>query len=286
MLLACWLLSFLASAHGHQAQLSETVGSLHRKMLPVLNTKSGLRPWVDIDTPEDKQIHFSSRGEAWELVMSDEFSNTNRSFQPGDDPMWTSLEKPDGVNGALELYSHNMSSVVCEESEGSADNLCYLQIKIVDEVNNVSVYNLYTNPPGYENTTFVRKLRQLIGWSSFHILCRLTVDRSSIGRRCCNRGTSSASRVDCLRFAFSYQPQLVRNPRTQTWVRVTTLVPKRSCSIQHGQVFGPWAILAAPFSAPPRIVCGHSRTMNATMRCLIPPKTSASALVIRILARG
>ncbi|KAI9997419.1 hypothetical protein PInf_001224 [Phytophthora infestans] len=40
---------------------------------------------------------------------SDEFNVANRSFRAGDDHIWTPLEKPDGVNGALELYSHNMT---------------------------------------------------------------------------------------------------------------------------------------------------------------------------------
>ncbi|GAB9477368.1 Beta-glucan synthesis-associated protein, partial [Globisporangium polare] len=65
-------------------------------------TKSGIRTWVDSETPDDRQVYVSSRGDNWELVMSDEFNTPNRSFKPGEDHMWTSLEKPDGVNAALE----------------------------------------------------------------------------------------------------------------------------------------------------------------------------------------
>lgn len=64
-------------------------------------TRSGIKPWVDPDTPKDRQVCISSRGRRWDLVMSDEFNVANRSFRPGNDHMWTSLEKPDGVNGAL-----------------------------------------------------------------------------------------------------------------------------------------------------------------------------------------
>ncbi|GAB9477369.1 Beta-glucan synthesis-associated protein, partial [Globisporangium polare] len=65
-------------------------------------TKSGIRTWVDSETPDDRQMYVSSRGDKWELVMSDEFNTPDRSFKPGEDHMWTSLEKPDGVNAALE----------------------------------------------------------------------------------------------------------------------------------------------------------------------------------------
>ncbi|KAL3656712.1 hypothetical protein V7S43_018376 [Phytophthora oleae] len=73
-------------------------------------TRSDIKTWVDPATPHDRHTYTSSRGRHWDLVMSDEFNVANRSFRPGDDHIWTSLEKPDGVNGALELYSHNMTS--------------------------------------------------------------------------------------------------------------------------------------------------------------------------------
>src|SRR5687768_14647172 len=73
-------------------------------------TKSGIATWVDPATPADRQSYMSTRGEQWDLVMSDEFNTPGRSFKPGDDHMWTSIDKPDGVNAALEVYSHNMTS--------------------------------------------------------------------------------------------------------------------------------------------------------------------------------
>ncbi|KAJ0396044.1 hypothetical protein P43SY_008318 [Pythium insidiosum] len=114
---------------------------------------SGLQPWIDPDTPEDRQSYVSSRGELWELVMSDEFSNTARNFTPGGDHMWTSLEKPDGVNGAVEVYSHNMTYIECEES-ADGDEVCYLAIKVIDEESTIRVYNMYSRPPSFQYSKF------------------------------------------------------------------------------------------------------------------------------------
>jgi hypothetical protein len=117
-------------------------------------TTSGIKTWIDPFTPQAKQEYFSSRGNKWELVMSDELNNPTRNFRPGKDHLWTSLEKPDGVNAALQIYSHNMSSIECDQTDD--DNVCYLQIKVMDEVNVVQVFNMYQNPPGFQNSTFVR----------------------------------------------------------------------------------------------------------------------------------
>ncbi|GAB9477933.1 Beta-glucan synthesis-associated protein, partial [Globisporangium polare] len=78
-------------------------------------TRSGIRTWVDPETPQDRQVYVSSRDDNWELVMSDEFNTPDRSFKPGEDHMWTSISKPDGVNAALEVYSHNMTSTQCDD---------------------------------------------------------------------------------------------------------------------------------------------------------------------------
>uniref|UniRef100_H3GJH7 GH16 domain-containing protein n=2 Tax=Phytophthora ramorum TaxID=164328 RepID=H3GJH7_PHYRM len=125
-------------------------------------TKSGIAIWADPDTPEDRQSFVSSRGRKWDLVMSDEFNQKNRSFRPGDDHMWTSLEKPDGVNGALELYSHNMTSTKCDD-----DGTCYFYIEIRDEVNVIHVYNMYTHPPGYQDAYFYYRAAMVQSWNKF-----------------------------------------------------------------------------------------------------------------------
>ncbi|EEY70233.1 uncharacterized protein PITG_19524 [Phytophthora infestans T30-4] len=80
---------------------------------------------------------------------SDEFNVANRSFRAGDDHIWTPLEKPDGVNGALELYSHNMTPTKCDD-----DGTCCFFIKTVDEVNSSHVYNMYTHLPSFTDVNF------------------------------------------------------------------------------------------------------------------------------------
>ncbi|OWZ07331.1 Beta-glucan synthesis-associated protein, partial [Phytophthora megakarya] len=125
-------------------------------------TRSGINIWVDPATPSDRQTYTSSRGRKWDLVMSDEFNVANRSFRPGDDHIWTSLEKPDGVNGALELYSHNMTSTKCDD-----DGTCYFFIKSVDEVTVIHVYNMYTHPPGYIDANFFYRSAMVQSWNKF-----------------------------------------------------------------------------------------------------------------------
>ncbi|GMF26284.1 unnamed protein product [Phytophthora lilii] len=121
--------------------------------------KSGLKAWVDPATPECARQITTSRGEQWELVMSDEFNTANR---PGDDHLWTSIEKPDGVNGALEVYSHNMTSTKCD-----SDGTCYFYIEAIDEVTELTVYNAYLNPPDYENVSFFYRAGMVQSWNKF-----------------------------------------------------------------------------------------------------------------------
>ncbi|KAG3120885.1 hypothetical protein PI125_g723 [Phytophthora idaei] len=134
------------------------------RSLVKLEIRSGIRPWVDPDTPEDVRTYVSSRGDTWELIMSDEFGDVNRNFTAGADHLWTSLEMPDGTNDALQLYSHDMTSVVCDDDE---EGLCYLQIKSIDEVNNITVWNNYLRPPGYQNSTFYYRSGMLQTWNKF-----------------------------------------------------------------------------------------------------------------------
>ncbi|KAF1322455.1 Beta-glucan synthesis-associated protein, partial [Globisporangium splendens] len=125
-------------------------------------TKSGIRSWVDPDTPDDRYLYTSSRGDTWELVMSDEFNTPNRSFKPGDDHMWTSIEKPDGVNAALEIYSHNMTSTACDD-----DGTCYFYIKAIDDPMTVVVWSDYQDPPGYKNVSFFYRGAMVQSWNKF-----------------------------------------------------------------------------------------------------------------------
>lgn len=125
-------------------------------------TKSGIKLWVDPDTPKDKYHYTTSRGRKWELVMSDEFTTPNRSFRPGDDHLWTSIEKPDGVNGALQVYSHNMTSTKCDK-----DGVCYMYIEIRDDQTNLSVFNQFKHPPGYQDVTFHYRAAMIQSWNKF-----------------------------------------------------------------------------------------------------------------------
>uniref|UniRef100_K3X0H9 GH16 domain-containing protein n=1 Tax=Globisporangium ultimum (strain ATCC 200006 / CBS 805.95 / DAOM BR144) TaxID=431595 RepID=K3X0H9_GLOUD len=125
-------------------------------------TKSGIRTWVDPATPNDRQTYISTRGEQWDLVMSDEFNTPGRSFKPGDDHMWTSIDKPDGVNAALEVYSHNMTSTKCDD-----DGTCYFYIMATDEATTLKLWNDYKNPPGYQTTTFHYRAGMVQSWNKF-----------------------------------------------------------------------------------------------------------------------
>jgi beta-glucanase (GH16 family) len=125
-------------------------------------TKSGILPWVDPATPDDYQTYISSRGDTWELTMSDEFNTPNRSFEPGEDHMWTSIDKPDGVNAALEVYSHNMTSTECDD-----DDNCYFYIEAMEDDINVTVWNDYITPPGYQDVSFYYRAGMVQSWNKF-----------------------------------------------------------------------------------------------------------------------
>ena len=127
-----------------------------------LTTQSGLKMWVDPETPKEKYTWESSRGETWELVISDEFNTPGRSFRPGDDHMWTSIEKPDGVNAAIEVYAHNKTTTICDEISG----VCSFQIELEESVTQLQVWNSYLSTPGFENVTFVSVCHVLPKWLS------------------------------------------------------------------------------------------------------------------------
>lgn len=82
--------------------------------------------------------------------MSDEFNEPGRSFESGEDHAWTSLEKPDGVNAALEVYEHNMTTTACD------DDVCYLALRVEEANTTVRIWNGYSDPPRTQRVTFVR----------------------------------------------------------------------------------------------------------------------------------
>lgn len=140
-------------------------------------TRSGLNPWVDVDTPESAWTALSSRGDQWELVMSDEFNRPNRNFSAGQDHLWTAIEMPDGVNAALEYYSTNMTSVVYDDEQ----DIGYFQIT-VDKAENITfeVYNTYKVPPGYEWQNMYYRSGMVQSWNTFCLQGGLIEVRSQL----------------------------------------------------------------------------------------------------------
>ncbi|KAG2882951.1 hypothetical protein PC117_g26132 [Phytophthora cactorum] len=146
-MLRLWTVSsVLWLAVGHRGWAART----SRRTDNQLVTQSGLKMWVDPDTPQERYTWETSRGDTWDLVMSDEFNTPGRSFRPGDDHMWTSIEKPDGVNDAMEVYAHNQTTTACDE----AIDVCSFQIELEDSVIQLQVWNSYLQTPGFENVTF------------------------------------------------------------------------------------------------------------------------------------
>ncbi|KAG7395771.1 hypothetical protein PHYBOEH_003206 [Phytophthora boehmeriae] len=147
---------------------SSTVGS------KTYTTKSGILPWVDIDTPASAQTHRSSRGETWTLVMSDEFNKEGRTFEAGADHLWTALDKPDGVNAALEIYAINMTSTECDDDD------CYFYIETDIHEKNITVWNDYITPPGFEDVSFYYRGAMVQGWNKFCYQGGLAVVRAQL----------------------------------------------------------------------------------------------------------
>uniref|UniRef100_A0AAV1UC11 Beta-glucan synthesis-associated protein n=1 Tax=Peronospora matthiolae TaxID=2874970 RepID=A0AAV1UC11_9STRA len=128
-----------------------------------LSTQSGSKIWVDPETPQEVHAWETSRGDTWELVMSDEFNTPGRSFRPGDDHMWTSIEKPDGVNAAMEIYAHNKTTTACDESHG----VCSFQIELEESVIQLRVWNGFLSTPGFQNVTFFYRGGMVQSWNKF-----------------------------------------------------------------------------------------------------------------------
>ncbi|RHY23551.1 hypothetical protein DYB32_009148 [Aphanomyces invadans] len=129
---------------------------------PHYDAKSGIPAWVDIDTPKQYYKATSSRGETWNLVMSDEFNRPGRNFTAGVDPMWTAIEMADGVNAALEYYSVNMTETVMEPDGRGV-------FRIVTKHDDISfrVYNPYKTPPGFQQSRMYYRSGMLQSWNKF-----------------------------------------------------------------------------------------------------------------------
>ncbi|ETV75249.1 hypothetical protein H257_10441 [Aphanomyces astaci] len=120
-------------------------------------TKSHIGVWVDVDTPMSARQVRTSRGETWDLVMSDEFQLDGRSFRPGDDHLWTALDIPDGVNAALEIY--NSSNVYTKNGK--------LINKAEEGPTVVTYFNQWLEEPGFETRTMHYKAGMMQSWNKF-----------------------------------------------------------------------------------------------------------------------
>ncbi|KAG2999736.1 hypothetical protein PC119_g17141 [Phytophthora cactorum] len=107
--------------------------------------------------------------------MSDEFNQEGRTFEAGADHLWTAIEKPDGVNAALEIYSINMTSTECDE-----DDNCYFYIDSDIDEKNITVWNDYITPPGYQNVSFYYRAAMVQGWNKFCFQGGLVVVRAQL----------------------------------------------------------------------------------------------------------
>ena len=71
--------------------------------------------WIDPDTPENKRTIVSyTDGLTYDVVMSDEFERSGRTFKDGHDPMWTGIDRPDEdqtSNGKKSLQYYNSSTI-------------------------------------------------------------------------------------------------------------------------------------------------------------------------------
>ncbi|KAF0693156.1 Aste57867_15843 [Aphanomyces stellatus] len=119
--------------------------------------RSGVGMWVDVDTPSTALTKVTSRGQTWDLVMSDEFNIDGRSFKAGHDHLWTALDIPDGVNAALEYY--NSSNVYTQGG---------LLVNRVDEGPvNVTYFNQWLEQPGFQTTTLHYTAGMMQSWNKF-----------------------------------------------------------------------------------------------------------------------
>ena len=67
--------------------------------------------WIDPDTSSAvKSVRSYVDGRTHNLVFSDEFNTDNRKFHDGSDPRWTSINKDDYTNFALQYYSSELVS--------------------------------------------------------------------------------------------------------------------------------------------------------------------------------
>ena len=117
--------------------------------------------WIDPDTPEDKRTIVSySDGKTYDLVMSDEFETSGRSFKDGHDPTWTGIDRPDDdqtSNGKMSLQYYNASQITTKDGN--------LVITTSDEDTQWRGFNTYSKK--YETMKRHFKSGMLQSWNKF-----------------------------------------------------------------------------------------------------------------------
>ncbi|EQC34764.1 hypothetical protein SDRG_07572 [Saprolegnia diclina VS20] len=121
--------------------------------------KSGVGIWIDVDTPADKLTMKSSRGDTWNLVMSDEFEIAGRNFTAGEDHLWMSLDIPDGVNRAIQVYTPNNSYT----EDGK------FVIRIDSGQVDIQFYNVWADVPGWTTKKMWYSASMMQTWNKFCI---------------------------------------------------------------------------------------------------------------------
>ena len=92
---------------------------------------TGLSSPIDESTSESAETIKANNGETWDLMFSDEFNEDGRTFYPGDDPYWESIELHAWGTNDLEWYDHRQLStkdgkLVLELAEIKKNDLDYL----------------------------------------------------------------------------------------------------------------------------------------------------------------
>ncbi|OQS03054.1 beta-glucan synthesis-associated protein, partial [Thraustotheca clavata] len=120
-------------------------------------TKSGIGTWIDVDTPTSVYNKTSSRGETWQLVMSDEFNLAGRNFTAGEDHLWVALDIPDGVNRAIEIYKPSNAY--------TKDGYFYIQVDS-GEVD-IDFYNVWADRPDWTGKKMWYTAAMVQTWNKF-----------------------------------------------------------------------------------------------------------------------
>lgn len=117
--------------------------------------------WIDPDSTDDaRRIRSFTDGLEYELIMSDEFERSARTFKDGDDPMWTGIDRSDDdqtAQGRRSLQFYNSSSI--RTRNGS------LVIRTTTEDTKWKGFNPFTK----KHTTMQRHFRSgmLQSWNKF-----------------------------------------------------------------------------------------------------------------------